>query len=191
MNISTIDMPTDLARAAYHQYRALVDSGRGTREDRAVMLGYKAMASGKAVIDLHDVMRAGGLDERGRPKLAFGAANWVQCYWQGFRDGSLTFSSSRRYIHHKSYARKFPPGTLPDVVAYEQWWCVVPTIPPSVRPRNLSAYYLLWEAAWQNVPTDPMLLRHLDGSLYVVLAVWDLSPLECAVLKRRLTQAQT
>lgn len=41
---------------------------------------------------------------------------------------------------------------------------------------------------WAPVPpTDPFLLRHLGGTLYVVLAQWDLTPLEKAVLAGRLT----
>lgn len=31
-------------------------------------------------------------------------------------------------------------------------------------------------------PGDPALLKHMGGDLYAILAVWDLSPLERAVL---------
>ncbi len=64
---------------------------------------------------------------------------------------------------------------------------IVPTIPPALRPPNkLSGYHVLWEAEWAQqlavVPRDPALLRHLGGDLYAVLAVWDLSEVERAVL---------
>jgi hypothetical protein len=45
---------------------------------------------------------------------------------------------------------------------------------------------ILWEAEWQHVPSDPLLLRHITGPLYAVLASWDLTELERAVLSRRL-----
>ena len=47
---------------------------------------------------------------------------------------------------------------------------------------------ILWEAEWETVPRDPLLLRHLAGGLYAVMASWDLTPLERAVLKGRLIQ---
>jgi hypothetical protein len=63
---------------------------------------------------------------------------------------------------------------------------VVPSIPPRLRPPSaLADYFILWEAAWESIPTDPMLLRRLSGSLYAALAVWDLTDLERAVLGMR------
>jgi hypothetical protein len=67
---------------------------------------------------------------------------------------------------------------------------IVPTIPPPFRPpHKLSGYHLLFEAEWSQgmplAPGDPALLKHLAGDLYAVLAVWDLTPLERAVLSAR------
>jgi hypothetical protein len=61
---------------------------------------------------------------------------------------------------------------------------IVPTVPPLLRPRHkLSGYTILWEADWTNeAPVDPALLKHLGGDLYAVVAVWDLTELERAVL---------
>lgn len=42
---------------------------------------------------------------------------------------------------------------------------------------------------WQRTPqppgTDPALLKHVGGDLWAVLATWDLTPLEAAVLGQR------
>lgn len=64
---------------------------------------------------------------------------------------------------------------------------MAPTIPPALRPRHaLRNYFVIWEAEWtvgsMIPPGDPALLRHMGGDLYAVMAVWDLSPLERAVL---------
>lgn len=61
---------------------------------------------------------------------------------------------------------------------------MVPHIPPALRPaRKLENYHILWEADWQqDPPRDPMLLKRLAGTFYAVLAVWDLTDLERAVL---------
>lgn len=48
----------------------------------------------------------------------------------------------------------------------------------------LNKYFVLWEVEkWEILPPrDPMLLKHLGGMLYVVLAEWDLTELERAVI---------
>jgi hypothetical protein len=66
---------------------------------------------------------------------------------------------------------------------------MVPIIPPRYRPARsrLPRLHILWEVpAWTLVaPIDPALLRHLRGDLWAVLATWDLTPLERAVLSQR------
>lgn len=66
---------------------------------------------------------------------------------------------------------------------------VVPTIPPDVRPRRnrLHGFHVLWEVEqWDPTPpVDPALLRHIRGELWSVVATWDLTPLERAVLAAR------
>ena len=67
---------------------------------------------------------------------------------------------------------------------------IVPSIPPLHRPHDsLENYWLLWEAEWTRPPVDPALLKHLGLNLYAVLAVWDLTPLEQAVLRGRSTES--
>jgi hypothetical protein len=48
----------------------------------------------------------------------------------------------------------------------------------------LRHYVTLFEVdQWEPVPpTDPALLKHIAGDLYAVLAVWDLTELERAVI---------
>ena len=65
---------------------------------------------------------------------------------------------------------------------------MVPLIPPRFRPSNndLHRYHILWDVqgAWEaEPPKDPFLLSRIHGDLFAVLAVWDLTELERAVLK--------
>jgi hypothetical protein len=87
----------------------------------------------------------------------------------------------------------YPDGTLPDgeFIGQGEWAAILPLIPPRLRPpHGLDNYHLLWEAVWtrprtRRAPGDPALLKHIGGDLWAVLAVWDLTPLEQAVLEMR------
>jgi hypothetical protein len=68
----------------------------------------------------------------------------------------------------------------------------VPMIPANVRPKTGAEqdWYILWEVEkWADnqrsiIPDlDPYLLKHLGGSLYAVLAEWDLTDLERSIMK--------
>jgi hypothetical protein len=89
---------------------------------------------------------------------------------------------------------------------------MVPTIPPKIRPDSLEAFCIIWEVsdwkglpkpvpsrfsifreqfseyvtarmeAMKNVNLDPILLRPLGGPLYVVVAAWDMTPLEATLI---------
>jgi hypothetical protein len=48
-------------------------------------------------------------------------------------------------------------------------------------------YHVLWDAVWTpEPPIDPLLLKHCGGSLYAIVAAWDLTPLEQAVMRGRI-----
>ena len=196
VNVPTIELPRGQALAAYREYRAAVRDNPNP-EDRACMLGYKALAKGQAILHLKDAVLSGGFDASGRPALAVAGAHWKWCHCYRWTDGELVFGEDARRIWHgrrtKSGSVRFPPGTCPVIPAgggrFPQCRAVVPTIPPRLRPpAALHNYHVLFEAAWEDVSGDPLLLRHLAGDLYAVLAVWGLTPLEQAVLRGRLVR---
>ena len=67
-----------------------------------------------------------------------------------------------------------------------------PLVPRPIRPSGrVGAYHVLWDANWHLVPPeDPALLQHVGGDLYAVVAVWDLTGLERAVLSGRLRESR-
>lgn len=172
--------------------------------DTAVMRGYKAIASGKTVIHRAQSIAAGGTEvrtgriwngervERVVPKIAVIRADARSVYTTGVRrDGSFQFcANADTWSQRKANWERFPAGTFPrdddrpDQGGATGFRAIVPTIPPHLRPPfKLSGYHILFEAEWSNVaPVDPALLKHLGGELYAVLAVWDLTDLERAVL---------
>jgi hypothetical protein len=176
--------------------------------DEAAARGYKALAGGQRLLKLSETIAAGGTEVRIEkdwnsrsfevhvPKLAVIRADASRVCTTGVdKDGMVTFYAGRpnRWGDPDSRAKQnrvsLPDGTFPPEQRsgnLRRHWhlAVVPTIPPALRPsRGLSRYHLLWEAEWdEQVPVDPALLKHLGGDLYAVVAVWDLTDLERAVL---------
>lgn len=190
MNVPLLQMPAHDAQVAFEEYRAAVKA-RHSEEDEAIMRGYKAMAEGKPVVDVSEAIKAAGLDEVGRPRLAICRADGHYCWYSAGLHTGAVFAMEERYNDraHTRYLqlppRLFGPDSeLKGKLKYSRIRAIVPSIPPRLRPKAaLSNYHILWEAEWETVPRDPYLLRHLYGYLYAVLAEWDLTELERAVLK--------
>lgn len=178
-------------------HRAKVRRAAIAAQDRAILAGYEAVAKHKSVISLSQTLIAGGEDKEHRPRLAVARADERQIEMSRWDSGRVDFKGTTRWSD-ADYAEK-PHNTnrdfqflgmLPAVegVGPRGWgrieaFAVVPHIPPGLRPDALERYNVLWEADWQRKqPVDPALLRHLHGDLYVVVASWDLSDLERAVL---------
>lgn len=184
MDTELISMDPAKAREAWQNYRSAIKK-RHTDEDEILMRGYKHLAKGKKILDLIQVMKAAGVDERGRPQLAIARASWEKCWFYGIQ-GSGEFKRER-YLrgNEKRSLVTVPEGTFPHSDLMSGIFGRVPVVPPQFKPAgSLDNYHILWDAAWENEPpTDPILLRHLGRNVYAVLAVWDLTPLERALLR--------
>jgi hypothetical protein len=202
------------ARKAYLEYKRAVLSAvkpEEKKEYEGLWRGYKAIAAGQQVLDLGQTMQAAGVqDDTLYPKLAICRADARKCYVEMARDGSAVFVDEARRFNHRTRRVKLPTGTFASfntrwsensgTVRYnpsghleKTGWrneatALVPIVPPHLHPRGaLANYDILWDAVWAPAPPkDPLLLRHLAGSLYAIVAHWDLTPLEQAVLRGRL-----
>jgi hypothetical protein len=185
------------------------------REYEGLWRGYKAIAEGKQVIDLGQTMQSAGVqDDTLYPRLAVCRADARICRVQMKQDGGALFlDEASRWRMAKQRRVLLPSGTFP--VYTLQWkadgrversrpgamgpihermgWApeataLVPIVPPHLHPRAaLERYHSLWDAVWTPAPPkDPLLLKRLSGMLYAIVAQWDLSLLEQAVLRGRL-----
>lgn len=202
MDLTTIKMDAETAEKAFAEYRGAFMAERN-RIDGELMRGYKALKEGKQLIRLTETIQAGGVDELGRPRLAIARADEVEIRFERERNGAVIFSPEHSRSWGRSNARDrsfpFPAGTLPAVEPEADfdngwnWAATIPLIPPRLRPpHSLTGYHELWEAEWHRpsrprAARDPALLKHIGGDLYAVLAVWDLTPLEMAILEMRRT----
>ena len=200
MNVSTITVGEEEAKQMLAEYRALGD--RATDEDKLVQKAMLEASRGHALIDIARAIPAAGADHLGRPHIAiaraddpeivvwrgshyYGDAGWIK----GTGDLDMrpsdvlsTAARSRLFNFERGELEEWAPMT-------ERWFALTPSIPAALRPRGaLSRYHILWEAEWRaksqlpRPPRDPALLRHIVGTLYAVLAVWDLSEIEQLVL---------
>lgn len=182
------------------------------RLDTEMARAYKQLADGVTLLRLTETIKAGGLTARpsgwqegytaALPMLAIARADSRRVYTLGVnRAGSVTFSAAltpewRQLSEAREnivrVAGAFDEGdyksrqTSTNVI----WSALTPTVPPKYRPESLSAYHVLFEVEdWQREPQppgrDPALLKHVGGDLWAVLATWDLTPLEAAVLGQR------
>jgi hypothetical protein len=204
MNVETMTMDPELARERLRSVRSQLHR-RADDEYKALEQGYQALAEGTPLINIAEVIRAGGFDEKMRPRLAIARADrrQVKLTWRAGQtlaefDSGFELSGGQK-----------TPSMVVAVDLDRTWddptrwrplegYSLVPMIPPQVRESSgVAAYrdrahFILWEVeAWADRPRravpdrDPFLLRHLGGDLYAVLAEWDLTPLERAVMAGR------
>jgi hypothetical protein len=184
------------------QYRsARVEISDLEREDFAMLGAYRALRRGQMILNLNHVLANGGLNEDCRPNLAVARANHKFCNLRSRGWGDIV-----EFISTESERIPGNPKTK-DIIKYPFFdgfhsmtnvaWrkrnnhpvlrarSLVPTVPAHLRPDDLDSgkYHILWEAS---PPDDPLLLKQIDKSdFYVVLAQWDLTPLEQQVMAGR------
>jgi hypothetical protein len=194
MPLAVLEVPKEVAVAKLAAYRQAVRETNWA-EDRALARGFKEIAAGRQLISLPETIAAGGFDDQQRPRLAIARADTRQVTlhraagflyfmdqdWWRLRVGGQSVNDH--------YVQVLAEGVERNSADFS---AIVPLVPPEHRPRrgrglaNLHLYHVLFEAEWRRVaPRDPALLRHLGGDMWVVLAVWDLTELERAVLAGR------
>jgi hypothetical protein len=171
----------------YHEHRAW-----SAPVDQDIARVYGAIAKGRMVIRALDAITAAGLGEDGMPKLCIGPADATAMYCQLWASGDCEMSVSafmkmRAGVSNRQF--RFPRDSFTGA-KYQRAIAAMPLIPLEHRPRRgLQNYHVLWEAEWRPLlpPKDPMLLRRIGKTnLWVVLAAWDLTEVERAVLGEHL-----
>jgi hypothetical protein len=169
---------------------------------------YGHLQHGKKIIDLFEAMKKGGLNQDGDPKLAIARADLKQIYCHKNERGGCMFSQyESSWNRHKgtkiSGDLTIPEGTFRWIIDTSSGWrriknerikAPVPLIPcilllKEVRLK-IQNYYILWELEkWEPLPPrDPILLIPLTPNLYGVIATWNLTELERAIIRGRLSE---
>jgi hypothetical protein len=178
-------------------YKVRLEKTQMEREDLLLLKAYRALAKGQRILDVDKAIDAAGLNAKMLPKLAIVQANAQRCYIDTIGDQFVRFKAERSTWRKDQQVQVKMPTKYAELTDtqwrknnnYPMLWNVsamVPTIPPTFRPADPENYHILWEAEWEHTaPVDPVLLKHIDGRLYTVIAQWDLTPLERSVLEAR------
>jgi hypothetical protein len=168
--------------------------------DAEVMRAYQLLAKGKLIIKALESIAKAGTNVEGLPKLAIAGAMAKACHLERNVNGGATMRSSDNWRAMKNVHTwrndtfEFAPDTFPwtwdrkSRTHRSSHKATLPIIPAYLRPkRGLANYHVLWEAEWEPIPPrDPYLLRRIGkADLWLVVAKWDLTEVERAVLSTR------
>lgn len=198
------------SEAGRELHRIRIAKSRLEREDEELMRAYREMSLGARLINLTTVMlKAGTFEDSKLPKLAIAQASWKDCFFvAGQQDNACFFRETTNGWEAKKKSQTiYVPRAAFSAEVWNTAWrsdqrregkraimdypvkAIVPSIPVHLRPAgDLSDYHILWEAVWTKAPpVDPLLLKHIGGQTYSVLAQWDLTPIERSILTGRLS----
>lgn len=192
MNVETITMPAEDARKKLRAYRSQIHRDVDGQY-AAAAAGYEALAKGTPLIELSRVIQAGGIDDQYRPRLAIARADRREVEYIWRHRSPMVFDARLSNGPSPSLRIEVDPGqNLPSKAGWQRWYAKVPMIPADVIPATgqRKNWHILWEVdEWRETrqtaapSRDPYLLQHIGGDLWAVLAEWDLTDLEMAVMR--------
>lgn len=204
-------MPKEEALEKFKEYRLGYKRSRRML-DKMMSQTYKALSEGQGIINVGAAIKQAGVHEATwLPKLAIMRADQRSVFFKRQNSGGAAFISEidrfrsfrlLKKLQHERLQFVLPAQTLPPWDSAQgtqptNYWntheAPLPVVPPLLRPQDaLSNYCILWEVEkWEarEPPVDPMLLKPIGQTgLYVVVAHWDLTPVERMVLGSLLGQ---
>lgn len=195
MNISPLTVPTYEASRQYRAYRAALKQ-RKEKHLTELSAVYYQLSKGRKVIDVIEAFKASGMKDHG-PAIALVRADRTRCILEKKSDGKAEFYGlSDGEVNQHSKADFVTPACYQwQMETLRTGWnrpyrsrcsTVVPLIPVVHVPvGGLHNYHILWEIdKWEpEPPVDPLLLKQITKNIFVVLAQWNLSPIERAVMR--------
>jgi len=212
LKVEQLEVPKEKYESELVAFKTLIKENRQTviqqvHKDLHKIYGH--LQHGGKVIELAYAFKKGRLNSNKNPKLAICRADAKTCYLVKHDDGSAVFSceafndNARNNTFNGRVSLidvSVPSGTFkfPDFSWQSREQFVqtsVPVIPTSILAPiqdKLEAYHILWEVEeWVHSktprpPRDPILVSLVNNNIALVLATWDLTELERAVIRGRI-----
>ncbi len=198
MDVSTIAMPVKEAEKAYEEYVEVVKT-RNETYLKDLKRVYHALKQGQKVIDILEAFKKTGVNKNIEPCLAISKSGMNQVYFHKERDGGGMFTDRRDTWSKELVADvRLPSETFAlwetEKNSFDRNEIIkpilttnVPIIPVHLLPKgDLNNYYTLWEVdEWRvtAATSDPYLLKRINYNTFVVLAEWDVTPVEKIVMR--------
>ena len=211
MEVEQLTIPREKAEQELQGFKDLIKTHRKTvlqEVHRDLHRVYGHIQKGGTAIDVHASFKKARLNVEGDPRLAICRADGKTCYLVKHKDGSTVYSafefsrSWEAYVNdyqgRKSYGDiALPPETFDfpkngyGKIKQQFVQTLTPIIPASILApikHSLKNYHVVWEVEeWKPVPPrDPILVKMVNPSVALVLATWNLTELERAIIKGRL-----
>ena len=212
LEVEQLAIPKKRAEEEFQALRQVIRQSKRVKLDEIYLdfqKIYGHLRHGKKIIDIYESFKKAGLNEDGDPKLALVRADGKTCFCCKRENGSALFSMKqlnwqaryRDYPPRKTYnevavpegtfafPKESPHGTTPKNQFIQT---LVPVIPAKILVAEvkvlLKNFHILWEVEkWKPVPPrDPILVKRLTPNLFGVLATWNLTKLERAVIRGRI-----
>jgi len=211
MDVELLTIPKKKAQEEFQALKVLLKEGRRTKVDQIYsdyQKLYGHLRHGKKVIDIYESFNKVGLNEDGDPKLAIVRADSKIVVCRERQDGSVKYfhdNGGKRSIQRILWSYygnkddvKLPAETFVWKKENGYTRCkdvqtIVPMIPAKILVNEIKVllknFHILWEVEeWKPVPPrDPILLKRLTPNLFGVLATWNLTKLERAVIRGRIS----
>lgn len=212
MQVEELSLPRRQAEKEFNALKEAFKRNAKLRKEEVrkdLLAVYGHLRHGKKIIDVPESFKKAGLNKDGDPRLAICRADGKQCFCLKMEDCSAIFSMKRLDRWNRTPRKTYADLRLPSETF--QWLpkdsalpvsmyniknqvvqCLVPIIPAKILVKEVRAslrnYHVLWEVEeWKQVPPkDPILLKRLTPNLFGVLATWDLTPLERAIIRGRI-----
>jgi len=203
LKIEKVSMPREKARKLWREYCQVLKTKQKDylKEIREIKACYYQLSKGRPILNIVDVFKKFGFNELSQPLLAFAPArerfvNFEQEAYHAragigrFTNGKRWTGNGERWTGNKLFLY-LPDGTFPKIQRNNglNIRAPVPMIPPRFLPKTLRNCYLLWEVeSWEKFTPkrDPILLKHISGNLYAVMAGWNLTKIESMIIRGRI-----
>lgn len=201
-----IEMAEEEAKQEYEKYREVLKGreNESLEQYEEIKKAYRALSKGQKVIDIFEAFKKTGVNSDGEPKLAICRADYKTTTFEKENIGSGTFYGEAPNAKWNKENISLPSGTFEDWEHEKdaqgnpkpEWYKIIrqkikttiPIIPANLMPTaKLENYYILWEVKdWHEIippKGDPFLLKRISSNLFSVLAEWDVTEIERAVLR--------
>ena len=209
MELEQLVVPKEKIEEELRAFKQIIKTNRKqilTEVHRDLHRIYGHLRHNGKIIDVYKSFKKAGLNQNGNPRLAIARADGKECYCYKRDDGGAVFGICRfkwnvnydSYMPRKAYGEiMLPKGTYQfptneyGHVTEPEIKTPIPIIPASILTHlryTLKNYHIIWEVEkWARVPPkDPILVKMVTPNIALVLATWELTELERAVIMGRL-----